>query len=59
MILSWIPMSSSARLRLMEGSRNNKNPSAEKSDGQDKKVDAYDDAEYGRTSFAFSLMSIS
>ena len=49
MILSWIPMSSGARLRLMEGSRNNNNPNDAKSEGQDRKVDAYDEAEYGKT----------
>ena len=59
MILSWIPMSSGARLRLMEGSRNNNNPNDAKSEGQDRKVDAYDEAEYGMMFFVFWLSPIS
>ena len=52
-------MSSSARLRLMEGSRNNNNPNDTKSDGQGRKVEAYDEAEYGKTFFVFSLTPVS
>ena len=41
-------MSSSARVRLMTGTRNNNNPNESKPDGEERKLRPYDDAEYGR-----------